>query len=94
MSRLIALTGARGSGKDTAFGFMHAWGMERGVSVGRRAFADPVKWSFARLFLPDCTLEEAVQWCDEIKMEESGSLLTLEWARGQIGKETQTRSAT
>jgi len=90
MSRLLALTGARGSGKDTAYSFIHSWGMERGVSVGRRGFADPVKWSFARLFLPDCTLEEAVQWCDEIKTEQSKSLLTMSWQRGVLGQDTVT----
>ena len=92
MSRLLALTGARGSGKDTAFSFIHEWGLERGVSVGRRGFADPLKFSFARLFLPDCTLEEAVQWCDEIKMAESLSAISAEWYRGDAhAGETETK---
>ena len=81
MSILIGLNGRRGAGKDTAFSFIQEWANERGVSAHRRGFADALKQSFARLFIPDISVEEAVMWCDELKTEESGSLVSLTWGR-------------
>jgi hypothetical protein len=68
---LIGLTGNRGSGKDTSFGFIEKWAAEKKVLATRRAFADPLKFSFSRIFRPEITLEEAVAWCDELKLNSS-----------------------
>jgi hypothetical protein len=66
---LIGLHGRRGAGKDTAFGYIREWAAERGVRAGRRGFADDVKWSFARLFMPDCSRDEGVQLCERFKYD-------------------------
>lgn len=82
MTTLIGLNGRRGSGKDTAFGYLREWATERGLSAHRRGFADSLKLSFSRLFIPNISLEEAVLWCDELKMPPSSSmdsLLTIAW---------------
>lgn len=63
----VGLTGAKQSGKDTACRFLQSWGAARGVRVVRLAFADLLKLSAARVFMPDCTLEEGIEWADEIK---------------------------
>jgi len=78
MSILIALNGRRGAGKDTAFGYIQEWASARGVSAHRRGFADALKQSFARMFIPDISVEEALMWCDELKAD---SLLTVSWER-------------
>jgi hypothetical protein len=67
MTSLIALSGRKGSGKDTAFGYIERWAGERGVRAVRRGFADRMKWSFARMFIPDCSMFEGVQFCDRLK---------------------------
>lgn len=64
---LIGISGGRGSGKDTAYGFIAEWATSQGLTPARRAFADPLKHSFTRIFFPDATLEEALIWCDKIK---------------------------
>lgn len=64
---LIGITGGRGSGKDTAYGIISEWAGENNLTSARRAFADPLKWSFARIWFPDATLEESVEWCEKIK---------------------------
>lgn len=66
---LIGLHGRLGSGKDTAFGYIHEWAAERGVHAARRGFADMLKHSFARLFIEDCSIDEGVAWCDRIKFD-------------------------
>lgn len=87
MAILIGLTGRRGAGKDTAFQFISEWASERGLSAHRRGFADSLKLSFARMFIPDISLEEAVNWCDELKRDwEPGGAyrpaqLTVRWGR-------------
>jgi hypothetical protein len=75
---LIGLNGRRGAGKDTAFGFIQEWAAERGLHAARRGFADLLKLSFARLFIPDCSIDEAVSWCDTLKED---SDLELSWTR-------------
>lgn len=65
---MIGITGRRGSGKDTAYRIISDWAGENNLTSARRAFADPVKWSFARIWFPDATLEQAVEWCDKIKL--------------------------
>jgi hypothetical protein len=91
MTVLIGLNGRRGAGKDTAYSFIHEWCEERGVSVGRRGFADALKLSFARIFLPDASVDEAVIWCDELKQD---SKLTIEWGRGKPVFTTVNHSVT
>jgi len=78
MTYLVGLNGRRGAGKDTAFSFIYEWGQERGVSVGRRGFADAMKLSFARIFIPDVSIDEAVIFCDMIKGEGQAKL-QIEW---------------
>lgn len=84
MAILIGLTGRRGVGKDTAFGYIEEWAAERGVSARRRGFADSLKLSFARLFIPNISLDEAVIWCDELKMAPGSgtkSDLLISWGK-------------
>ena len=64
---LIGISGGRGSGKDTAYGIISEWAGENNLTSARRAFADPLKWSFARIWFPDISLEDAVEWCEKIK---------------------------
>lgn len=45
---LLGLTGLRGSGKDTAFGFIREWAEGRGLTAQRRSLADKLKHSAAR----------------------------------------------
>lgn len=85
MTTLIGLSGSKESGKDSAYQFIHEWAADRGVRAGRRGFADALKLSFARLFIPDCSLEEAIQWCDILKQPMSRGLLKIEWSNGLIG---------
>lgn len=69
MAVLLGLHGRRGSGKDATFKFIHEWAKERGVLAARRGAADKLKWSFARLFMPSMTIDEAVIWCDRLKYD-------------------------
>jgi hypothetical protein len=64
---LIGISGNRGSGKDTSFGYIEKWANENNVLAVRRAFADPLKFSFARIFFSEITLEDAIVWCNKIK---------------------------
>lgn len=88
MTVLIGLHGQRGSGKDTAFRYAHEWATERGVSAGRRGFADALKLSFARLFIPNISLGEAIDWCNRIK--EGGTL----WIEDEVAYPDQTSTLT
>ena len=90
MPVLIGLHGKRGSGKDTAFSFIQQWAKGRGVRAGGRGFADTLKWSFARLFTPDCSMSEGISWCNSIK--ETGSLIVgqeLHLPGDQVNRLTQ-----
>jgi hypothetical protein len=64
---LIGISGNRGSGKDTSFSYIEKWANENNVLAVRRAFADPLKFSFARIFFSEITLEDAIVWCNKIK---------------------------
>ena len=64
---LIGISGNRGSGKDTSFSYIEKWANENNVLAVRRAFADPLKFSFARIFFSEITLEDAIIWCNKIK---------------------------
>jgi hypothetical protein len=90
MTVLLGLHGRKGAGKDAAFGFAREWAADRGLRAERRGFADYLKLSFARLFLPNVALEEAVIWCDELKTAKSNSKLEMEWSRGQVDDTTTT----
>lgn len=67
MTVLIGLSGPRGSGKDTAFSFIHQWAEERGVRAARRGFADAVKLSVAKIFDPSATIMEGIAFADKLK---------------------------
>jgi hypothetical protein len=78
MTDLIGVNGKKESGKDTAYGFIRQWANANELAAERRGFADLLKWSFARLFLPDCSREEAVIWCNELKND---SRVQISWGR-------------
>lgn len=67
MPTLIGINGPMTSGKDTAYSFIQQWAEERGVSTCRRGFADLLKWSAYRIFVPDATIDEGVAWANEFK---------------------------
>lgn len=64
---LIGLTGKAGSGKDTACEYMLQWAVAHNRRARRDAFADRLKLSAARIFTPDATLEEALEWAEWLK---------------------------
>jgi hypothetical protein len=64
---LIGLTGKRGSGKNTVGEFIKDWAEQNGEKAQLQGFADRLKLSFARIFVPDATLQEALGFCDTIK---------------------------
>ena len=68
MTLLIGLHGPRGSGKDTAYSFIHQWAEERGVRAARRGFADAVKLSVAKIFDPSATMMEGIAFADKLKV--------------------------
>lgn len=63
---VIGLTGRARAGKDTVAALV---GEMAGTTVLRQGFADKLKLSAARLFLPECTLGEALAWCDSVKVD-------------------------
>lgn len=67
--KIIGLTGAAGSGKDTACGFALEWCKENGINAERLAFADPLKVSAARSLglVTSEPPEKAVEFCNELK---------------------------
>lgn len=85
---LVGFCGPKGAGKDTAYSFVQKWARERGVRAGRGGFADALKLSFARLFIPDCSTEEAVLWADELKVT---GKLSMEWERSADQTRTVVR---
>lgn len=64
---LIGLSGKRGSGKSTVGGYIKDWAQQNGQKAELQGFADRLKLSFARIWVPDATLEEALAFCDTIK---------------------------
>ena len=67
MPLLIGLTGKKGSGKNTVGEFIKEWAEKEGYQAELRGFADSLKLSFARIFVPDATLEEALLFADQMK---------------------------
>ncbi len=72
---LIGLTGFLESGKDTTFGFIKEWAEENGKMAYRVAFADKLKQSAANALGFRGTIEECVEFCNELKLD--GSLLVM-----------------
>src|SRR4051812_31607028 len=64
---LIGISGVKQSGKGAAFRMIAESGRPLGLSAKERGFADYVKWSLARIFMPKIIMEEAVKWVDELK---------------------------
>jgi hypothetical protein len=65
--QIIGLTGAAGSGKDTAAQFALEWCKEHGLQAKRLAFADPLKVSAARALGFFGDKEECVAFCNDLK---------------------------
>lgn len=66
---LIAFNGFKSSGKNTAANVVSQWGAARGLVVGQRAFAGPLKLSAARAMgFPNATNEnDAIVLMDALK---------------------------
>lgn len=73
---LIGITGYKNSGKNTVAELIAECGKELNYCVINRSFADKIKWSVARLFWPQITMEKAIEWADHIK--DSPSEIRLE----------------
>lgn len=67
MRGLLGLHGAKQSGKSTAAMYIADWCKENGFIASSAGFADKLKLSAMRIFEPDCTLEEAIEWADVVK---------------------------
>lgn len=67
--RIIGLTGVARSGKDTVGELIEEIAPELATqpTVKRTGFAHLLKLSATRLFYPDATLEQALEWCDWLK---------------------------
>ena len=64
---LIGITGQARSGKGEVAGFIKDWAATQGVTAKERGFSDLLKWSAYRLFKPDCTMDEGIEWSDSLK---------------------------
>jgi hypothetical protein len=92
---LIGIAGKRGSGKDTTFRALGSVASAMGLKAERRAFADKLKLSFARIFYPDIGLEQAVELCNTLK-EDGYVDLAVESGKGAhaSGREALQRYGT
>jgi hypothetical protein len=69
---LLGIHGAPQAGKDETFSRVVAWATERWcIATRRRGFADKLKWSLARMFYPNISMEDAIAWCDRLKLDEN-----------------------
>src|SRR4051812_4115505 len=66
---LIGVHGVAFSGKETTFNFVEKWAQKAGMTTRRRGFADKLKWSVARIFFPAISMEDAIEWANEIKQD-------------------------
>jgi len=86
---LIGVTGQKRSGKGEVAGFVKDWAYSQRLTAEERGFSDLLKWSAYRLFKPDCTMREGIEWCNELK--EKGSVasygLTDNWKLPVSGRE-------
>lgn len=68
---LIGLHGKAQSGKDSTYLFILDWAAKHdGRPVRREAFADRMKWSGARLFMPRVPKDVGVEWGNLIKHDQ------------------------
>jgi hypothetical protein len=70
---IIGFSGYAQVGKDTAADILKEW-LERSspeTQVTKIGYADIMKWSAARLFHPEISKDDAVQWANEIKLQDS-----------------------
>ena len=69
MSRpvLIGLHGRKGSGKDTAFGYIEDWAEGRGLTAARRGFADKLKHSALLALGFQIAEQDAIVLADSLK---------------------------
>lgn len=63
---LIGLAGPKQAGKNTTANIIDELCPDK--VVVQRGFADLLKWSAYRIFKPDCTMQEAIEWADHVKM--------------------------
>lgn len=77
--KIIGLTGAAGSGKDTACGFALEWCEDHGLTAERVAFADPLKVSAAACF--GYPASKALEFCNWLK--QPGVFVTAERQEGE-----------
>jgi hypothetical protein len=92
--RLIALHGARGAGKDTTYDFMVKWcaKSDPALSAVRRGFADKMKWAYMRQWVPDCTMEWAINFIDQWKNDPDATCIGVHveitgdqaWAKSNV----------
>lgn len=64
---LIGITGTRGSGKGTVAQYVAEWATEHGLLSVDRGFADKLKWAMARIFWPKISMENAIEWANDLK---------------------------
>ena len=76
--KIIGLSGAAGSGKDTVCGFALEWCEENGLKAERLAFADPLKVSAAACF--GYPPSKALEFCNWLK--QPGVFVTAERQEG------------
>lgn len=67
MTILIGLNGYKGSGKDTAAGFIEQWGDKRNLVTVKKAFADLLKLSAMRSLGMTTNLNDAITLADSLK---------------------------
>ena len=65
---LIGICGPKRSGKGRVAQHLKDHASRRGCKVEIRGFSDLVKWSMARLFMPQCTLQQGIMFADELKV--------------------------
>lgn len=75
---LIGITGLKQSGKGTTAKIIGEWAVECYGENGfcERGFADYVKWSVARIFHPEISMNDAVKLCDQLKVDD-GAIIAL-----------------
>lgn len=83
MSNLIGLHGKKQSGKDTAFATLEAHvGLNDALRVKRDAFADRLKLSAMRNFIPNIGLDMAYKACDYLKRDNAEVTMQFESESG------------
>lgn len=64
---LIGISGVKQAGKGEAAHCIQQWAASLGYTAFDRGFADKVKWAFARIFFPDITMADAIEWVNAHK---------------------------